>query len=64
VRAAEPAEPRRKLSLADEIAELERTRIAEALAAYNGNHAHAARSIGMPLRTFSSKVKKYKLGDE
>ena len=51
-----------QMSLADEIAALEQRRIKEALDAHHGNHAHAARSIGMPLRTFFSKVKKYKLG--
>jgi len=58
--AATPGAPR---SLANEIAELERRRIVEALAAHRGNHSHAAKSIGMPLRTFFTKVKKYKLGE-
>jgi DNA-binding NtrC family response regulator len=47
--------------LADEIEELERTRIKEALAAAEGVKAQAARLIGMPLRTFVAKLKLYGL---
>jgi two-component system, NtrC family, response regulator AtoC len=49
-------------SLADEIEQLERTRITEALRATGGNQTRAARAIAMPLRTFLSKLKRYGLG--
>jgi DNA-binding NtrC family response regulator len=45
--------------LADEIEELERTRLREALEAAAGVKAQAARLIGMPLRTFVAKLKQY-----
>ena len=45
--------------LSDEIEELERRRIAEALQANGGNQTRAARAIGMPLRTFLTKLKRY-----
>jgi DNA-binding NtrC family response regulator len=48
--------------LADELAELERRRIAEALAASGGVQTRAAELIGMPRRTFLMKLKKYRLG--
>jgi two-component system, NtrC family, response regulator AtoC len=47
--------------LAEEIRELERTRIAAALAAANGNQRAAARMLAMPLRTFVFKLKHYGL---
>ena len=47
--------------LADEIRELEQTRIASALAAANGNQRAAALLLGMPLRTFVFKLKQYGL---
>ncbi len=47
--------------LEDELRELERTRIEEALAAANGNQTRAAELIAMPLRTFMNKVKLYNL---
>jgi pSer/pThr/pTyr-binding forkhead associated (FHA) protein len=43
--------------LQEEIAELTARRITEALASTGGNQTHAARLIGMPLRTFISKLK-------
>ena len=43
--------------LEDEIRALERQRISEALAAAGGNQTRAAELIGMPLRTFVSKLK-------
>lgn len=48
--------------LEDEIQELERRRIEEALAAANGVRAKAATLIGMPLRTMVSKIRLYGLG--
>jgi len=48
--------------LEDEIQELERTRIEEALMAANGGRAQAATMIGMPLRTMVSKIRLYGLG--
>ena len=47
--------------LAEEIRELERTRISAALAAANGNQRTAARMLAMPLRTFVFKLKHYGL---
>ena len=48
--------------LSEEVAELERLRIAEALDASLGNRTRAAQSIGMPLRTFLTKMKQFGLG--
>jgi DNA-binding NtrC family response regulator len=48
--------------LADEIRELERTRILEALAAAGGVQTRAAELIGMPVRTLFGKLKLYGLG--
>jgi DNA-binding NtrC family response regulator len=45
----------------EEIEELERSRIVAALAAAQGVQINAARLIGMPLRTFVSKLKRYGL---
>jgi DNA-binding NtrC family response regulator len=45
----------------EEVRELERTRMAAALAATDGNQTRAASLIGMPLRTFQTKVKQYGL---
>jgi two-component system, NtrC family, response regulator AtoC len=45
--------------LAEEIRELERTRISAALAAANGNQRTAARMLAMPLRTFVFKLRHY-----
>ena len=47
------------VALADEIEALERARISQALAAADGVKARAARALGMPLRTFTSKLKQY-----
>jgi DNA-binding NtrC family response regulator len=47
--------------IADEIRELERTRIAESLAASGGVQTRAAELIGMPLRTFVKRIKEYGL---
>ena len=46
--------------LQDEIAELTARRIAQALEATGGNQTRAAKLIGMPLRTFISKLKELK----
>lgn len=48
--------------LADEIADLERRRIVEALAACGGVQTRAAQLLGMPLRTLVTRVRKYGLG--
>jgi len=47
--------------IADEVRDLERTRMAEALAAAGGNRTRAAELLSMPLRTFMSKLKQYDL---
>ena len=46
-------------ALDDELAALERQRILEALDRANGNQTQAARSIGMPLRTFIKRIERY-----
>jgi DNA-binding NtrC family response regulator len=70
------APPRRSLSpggrggaprfrpLAEEVAELERLRMRQALQASKGNRTRAASLIGMPLRTFATKLKQYGLERE
>ena len=50
--------------LAEEISELERARMHEALCATGGVRVHAAALIGMPLRTFSHKLRLYDLGGQ
>jgi DNA-binding NtrC family response regulator len=59
----EATQPPSKLfrPLEEELRELERTRIEEALAAARGNQTRAAALISMPLRTFMSKVKLHNL---
>jgi two-component system, NtrC family, response regulator AtoC len=47
--------------VADELRELERSRMAEALVAANGVKTRAAQLIDMPIRTFTLKLKQYKL---
>jgi DNA-binding NtrC family response regulator len=47
--------------IAEELEQLEALRMAEALAACGGVQIRAAELIGMPMRTFSSKVKQYGL---
>jgi DNA-binding NtrC family response regulator/pSer/pThr/pTyr-binding forkhead associated (FHA) protein len=60
--AAEPAArqqsapPAEVCSLQDEIRDLERRRMTEALEATGGNQRRAAQRIGMPLRTFVTKL--------
>jgi transcriptional regulator with GAF, ATPase, and Fis domain len=48
-------------SIADELRELERRRMAEALVASGGVKTRAAQLIDMPIRTFTLKLKQYKL---
>jgi two-component system, NtrC family, response regulator AtoC len=48
----------------EELRELERQRMIEALQASNGNQTHAAQRIAMPVRTFMYKVKQYKIDVE
>jgi DNA-binding NtrC family response regulator len=55
VRASEPRQ------LRDELAELEQRRIREALDAHDGHQANAAAALGMPLRTFVAKLKRYRI---
>jgi transcriptional regulator with GAF, ATPase, and Fis domain len=59
-RRAAPA-PRIFRNLYDEIRELERTRMQEALTAAGGVRVTAAALIGMPLRTFVTKLKEHGL---
>ena len=46
-------------AIADEVRDLEKRRIEEALEAADGNKTKAASLIGMPIRTFSEKIKHY-----
>jgi DNA-binding NtrC family response regulator len=48
-------------ALRDEVEQLERRRITEALEAHEGHQANAATAIGMPLRTFVAKLKRYRI---
>src|SRR5439155_6005674 len=50
---------RRFRLVADELQELERTRMVEALHTSGGVQRRAAELIGMPLRTFVMKIKQY-----
>jgi transcriptional regulator with GAF, ATPase, and Fis domain len=59
-----PASAPRFRALSDEIEELERARLREALAAAGGVKAKAARLIGMPLRTFLAKLKQHGIAVE
>ncbi|HEX7841648.1 MAG TPA: sigma 54-interacting transcriptional regulator [Kofleriaceae bacterium] len=57
-----PGPPRGDFApIEDEIRELERTRMSQALAAADGNQTAAAELIKMPLRTFQAKAKVYGL---
>ncbi|WP_437837348.1 sigma 54-interacting transcriptional regulator [Sorangium sp. So ce1153] len=55
------AAPQQFRDLAEEIKDLERQRIQEALDATGGVQARAADLLGMPIRTFSSKLKQYSI---
>jgi two-component system, NtrC family, response regulator AtoC len=59
--AATPTESRRFRPIADELRELEITRIREALEATGGNQTRAAGLLAMPVRTFFEKAKQYGL---
>lgn len=59
--AAPAVEAPRFRNLYDEIDELTRTRMLEALAASNGARAKAAALIGMPLRTFVTKLREHQI---
>ncbi|HEU5058922.1 MAG TPA: sigma 54-interacting transcriptional regulator [Kofleriaceae bacterium] len=50
--------------LYEEIADLERNRMADALAMTDGNQTRAAELLSMPLRTFQTKVRQYGLAGE
>ncbi len=50
--------------IADEVQELESRRMREALEESGGNQRRAAELIGMPLRTFVTKLKQYGLRDK
>jgi len=54
-------DPRQFRPLADELRELEITRIREALEATGGNQTRAAQLLAMPVRTFFEKAKQYGL---
>ncbi len=56
-------EPRSFRRIGEEVRELERRRMREALAATRGVRARAAELIGMPLRTFATKLKAYGLSE-
>jgi len=58
---AGPAGERKFRPIDEEIRELERTRMSEVLAVCDGNQTRAAELIGMPLRTFVTKLKQYNL---
>ena len=58
---ARPPEPRFR-PIADEIEELERRRMSEALAAAEGVQTRAAELISMSLRTFQQRLKDYGMG--
>jgi len=57
--AAQPEPTRRFRPIKEEVRELERTRMVEALRAAHGNQTLAAALIEMPLRTFVAKLKQY-----
>ena len=59
--AADAPQQRRFRPVADELHELERTRMIEALDSAGGVQRRAAELIGMPLRTFVMKLKQYGL---
>jgi two-component system, NtrC family, response regulator AtoC len=54
-------DPARGLSVQDEVRELEKRRMIEALASCDGNQSRAAALIGMPRRTFVAKLKQYRI---
>ena len=54
-----PAAPATSRPLREELEDLEQRRMREALDAHDGHQAHAAAALGMPLRTFVAKLKRY-----
>jgi len=50
--------------IAEEVKNLESQRIREALEAAGGNKTKASQLIGMPIRTFTEKLKQYGLGEK
>ena len=56
-----PAGPRKFRPIADELRELERARMMEALVAAGGVQVRAAELISMPVRTFTTKLREYNL---
>ena len=56
-----PVDPRQFRPLADELRELEITRIRQALEATGGNQTRAAQLLAMPVRTFFEKAKQFGL---
>jgi transcriptional regulator with GAF, ATPase, and Fis domain len=50
-----------KTNLADEVADLERSRIIEALSTHSGNQTKAAKALNLGRVTFIAKAKKYEL---
>jgi DNA-binding NtrC family response regulator len=61
VPAETPAAPTAFRPIREELDELEKTRMAQALVAANGVKTRAAQLIDMPIRTFTLKLKQYKL---
>jgi two-component system response regulator AtoC len=59
--AAAPRQPAAPRNLREELEDLERRRILEALDQHDGHQANAAAAIGMPLRTFVAKLKRYRV---
>jgi DNA-binding NtrC family response regulator len=55
----EPGSQARFQPLAEELAALEKRRMTEALAVSGGNQSEAAKLLGMPRRTFVSKMRQY-----
>jgi len=53
--------PRMFVPIADEIRALEIQRMTQALEAAGGNQTRAADLIGMPVRTFFTKMRQYQL---
>jgi two-component system, NtrC family, response regulator AtoC len=63
-RSGDSGEPKPRLRpLADELHELERRRIVEALEACDGVQTRAAAAIGMPLRTFTFRMRQYRIAE-
>ncbi len=56
-----PAAPKQFRDIREELQELERTRMVQALEASDGVQNKAAALIGMPLRTFAARMRDYKI---